>query len=734
MKRRTALSDRSFCALFASGLIAFAVASTAFAAQHEALDYPDTKRIDHVDDYHGTKIEDPYRWLEDDARESQDVADWVAAQNEVTFGYLQSLPERERIQSMLTELWDYEKFAPPFKRGGRYYFFKNDGLQNQYVLYTAKSLSEEPRVLLDPNTWSADGTVALGGTSFSDDGRYMAYAKSSAGSDWRIWHVRDLFTDKDLPEEVKWCKFTDASWTPDGKGFFYSRYDEPTESEFTSVNKFQKLYYHRAGTPQSDDVLVYHRPDEPDWGFGPTVTEDGRYLVITIWKGTGDKYRVMYRDLAEPYAMPVDLISEFESEYTFLGNDGPVFYFKTDLNAPRGRAIAIDTKNPQRENWREIIPQSEDTLRSVSLVGNQFVAGYLHDATTAVKLYDVAGNHVRDVELPGIGTAGGFGGKRTDTETFYSFSSFATPPSVYRFDVITGESTLLDRAQVAMNPDDYIVKQVFYNSKDGTRVPMFICHHKETQVDGNTPTLLYGYGGFNIPLTPGFSVTRLAWMKMGGVYAVANLRGGGEYGEEWHQAGTKLNKQNVFDDFIAAAEYLHEEGYTSPDKLAIQGGSNGGLLVGAVMTQRPDLFGVALPAVGVMDMLRFHKFTIGWAWVDDYGSADDPEEFEALRAYSPYHNMKQGVKYPATLVTTADTDDRVVPGHSFKFIAALQHAHKGDVPVLARIETRAGHGAGKPTSKIIEEAADVMAFTFHNLGVNPTLDEVPHEEESKGGR
>jgi len=713
--------------------LSFAVAAPV-AVHAQDVAYPDTARVEHVDDYHGTKVEDPYRWLEDDVRQSKDVADWVAAQNEVTFSYLQSLPDRDRIQSMLTELWDYEKFQAPFKVGGRYFFFKNDGLQNQFVLYTSASLDGERTVLLDPNTWSADGTIALAGMSFSDDGRYMAYAKSVAGSDWRVWHVRDLNTNTDLSDEIKWCKFTSAAWTTDGKGFFYSRYDAPTGSEFTSVNKFQKLYYHRLGTAQSEDVLVYHRPDEPDWGFGPTVTEDGRYLVITIWAGTGDKYRVMYRDLAEPYAMPVDLISEFENEYTFLGNDGPVFYFKTDVDAPRGRVIAIDTRNPAPANWREVIPQSADTLNGVGLVGNMFVANYLKDAITAVRLFDVSGKLVREVSFPGIGSAGGFGGKRTDTETFYSFSSFATPPSVYRYDMITGESTLLDRATVAMNPDEYVVKQVFYTSKDGTRVPMFICHHKSTTIDGNTPTLLYGYGGFNISLTPSFSVTRLAWMNMGGVYALANLRGGGEYGEEWHQAGTLLNKQNVFDDFISAAEYLQREGYTSPDRLAIQGGSNGGLLVGACMAQRPDLFAVALPAVGVMDMLRFHKFTIGWAWVDDYGSSDDPEQFKALLAYSPYHNLKKGTKYPATLVTTADTDDRVVPGHSFKFLAALQYAQSGDAPVLGRIETKAGHGAGKPTAKIIEEASDVMAFTFHNMGVKPKLQDGRHPEASPRGR
>ncbi len=482
------------------------------------------------------------------------------------------------------------------------------------------------------------------------------------------------------------------------------------------------MYYHRLGTPQSDDVLVYRRPDHPDWNFGANVTEDGRYLILTISKGTNHQYRITYKDLAEPYAMPVDLIEDFDNEYSFVGNDGPIFYFKTDLKAPRGRLIAIDTRKPARDNWKEIIPETKENLSGVGLVGNLFVAHYLKDAQTQIKLYGIDGAFVREVELPGIGSAGGFGGKRTDTETFYVFSSFATPPSIYRYDLITGKSKLVRRANVKFNPDDYEVKQVFYGSKDGTKVPMFITAKKGIQLDGSNPTLLYGYGGFNIPLTPGFDIRRVAWLELGGVYVQANLRGGGEYGKEWHEAGTKLRKQNVFDDFIAAAEWLIDNKYTRPDKLAIQGGSNGGLLVGAVMTQRPDLFGACLPAVGVMDMLRFHKFTAGRFWVDDYGSPDNPEEFKALYAYSPYHNLKKGTKYPATLVTTADTDDRVVPAHSFKFIAKLQYCQAGDAPVLARIETRAGHGAGKPTAKQIEEVADQWAFLVKNLNMKVPVD------------
>ena len=701
------------------GLLAAFSAANAMAQQGTKMTYPETRMVDQVDDYHGQSVKDPYRWLEDDVRESDDVADWVERQNKVTFGYLKQLPIRERIQERLTKLWDYEKFGSPFKRGGRYYFYKNDGLQNQSVLYQQDALDSEASVLIDPNKWSKDGTVALSGTAFSDDGRYIAYGVAEAGSDWRTWRIREIESGRVLEDEIKWVKFSSASWSRDGRGFFYGRFDEPEDGEaFQQLNLNQKVYYHRVGTPQSDDVLVYERPEQPEWGFGIDVSEDGRYLVLTVWKGTDDRYRVLYRDLAEPYAAPVELIDNFENEYSFVGNDGPIFYFKTDVEAPRKRVVAIDTRNPQRENWKELIPQADEAMQGVGLVGNMFVASYLKDARTQVKLFNLQGELVREVEFPGIGTASGFGGRRSDTETFYSFSSFNTPPSTYHYDLITGESRMLRRAEVDFAPDDFEVKQVFFKSKDGTRVPMFIAHKKGLKLDGSNPTLLYGYGGFNISLTPSFSISRLQWMEMGGVFAMANLRGGGEYGKEWHKAGTKLRKQNVFDDFIAAAEWLIENEYTNEKQIGIQGGSNGGLLVGAVMTQRPELFGACLPAVGVMDMLRFHKFTAGRFWVDDYGSADDHEEFEALLAYSPCHNVRKGVSYPPTLVTTADTDDRVVPGHSFKFAAALQAAQAGDNPVLIRIETRAGHGAGKPTAKIIEEVADQWAFLAENLGLD----------------
>jgi prolyl oligopeptidase len=708
---------RTLGALALLGALAAAV-----VAADAPLKYPETRRGDQVDVYHGTKVADPYRWLEEDVRKSEEVQKWVEAENEVTFAYLKAIPQREAIKKRLTELWNYARYTAPSKAGGHYFYSKNDGLQNQSVLYVTDRLGDEGRVLLDPNTWSKDGTVALSGLTESEDGKYLAYGVAEAGSDWQTWKVLDVATGKPLADEVRWVKYSGATWTPDGRGFFYGRYDEPKAGEkFVGLTFNQKLYYHRVGTPQGDDVLVYKRPDHPDWGFSAGVSEDGRWLVVAVHVGTDRRYRILYRDLSEPLATMTDLIDDFDNEYSFVGNDGPVFYFKTDYKAPRGRLIAIDTTKPARENWKEIIPQGQDNLSSVGLVGNLFVAHYLKDARTQVKLYAPDGSFVREVDLPGIGSAVGFGGKRSDTETFYTFSSFATPPSTYRYDLITGKSTLLRRADVKFNPDDYEVKQVFYASKDGTKVPMFITARKGTKLDGSNPTLLYAYGGFNISLTPRFSVAHLAWLELGGVFAQANLRGGGEYGQEWHKAGTKLHKQNVFDDFIAAAEYLIKEGYARTDKLAIQGGSNGGLLVGAVMTQRPDLFGACLPAVGVMDMLRFHKFTAGRFWTDDYGSADDPEEFKALYAYSPYHAiLKNGKrKYPATLVTTADHDDRVVPGHSFKFAAALQEMQAGPAPVLIRIETRAGHGAGKPTAKLIEETADEWAFLVKNLGVSP---------------
>jgi prolyl oligopeptidase len=667
-----------------------------------------------VDVYHGQAVPDPYRWLED--LDSEQTRAWVEAQNRLTFDYLQRIPARQRLLERLTQLWNYEKYSQPFKEGGRYFYFKNDGLQNQSVLYTQESLEAEARVLLDPNTLSEDGTVALSGIAISRDGRYLAYGLSRSGSDWQEWKVRDIETGEDLPDHLRWIKFSGASWTPDGQGFFYSRYDEPPPGrEYESANYFQKLYYHRLGTPQSEDLLVYHRPDQKEWGFAGGVTEDGNYLIISVWRGTDPKNLLFYKDLRDPNSPVVELIREFEAEYSFVGNDGSRFWLLTDLNAPRRRLVAIDLDNPGQV--QEVIPEAEETLQGVSLINNQFVAFYLKDAHTQIKTFALDGTYLGEIPLPGLGSASGFGGKRYDTETFYTFTSFTTPPTIYRYDFTTGRSTLFRQPQVDFDPQAYEVQQVFYPSKDGTRIPMFLVHRRGLARTGDHPTLLYGYGGFGISLTPSFSVGLVAWLEMGGVYAQPNLRGGGEYGEAWHQAGTKLNKQKVFDDFIAAAEWLVANGYTNPSKLAISGGSNGGLLVGACLTQRPDLFAAALPAVGVFDMLRFHKFTIGWAWISEYGSPEDPEEFKALYAYSPLHNLKPGTAYPATLITTADHDDRVVPAHSFKFAAALQAAQGGSQPILIRIDTKAGHGAGKPTTKLIEETADRWAFLVEVLGI-----------------
>lgn len=698
-------------------VVSAAVFCSAFADEKNLV-YPETKTVDQVDDFHGTSVDDPYRWLEDDVRESENVAAWVEAQNKLTFSYLKNLPGRDTIEKRMTELWNYEKISAPSKEGGRYYFFRNDGLQNQNVLYMQDTLEDEPKILIDPNTWSPDGTIALSGTEFSDDGKYAAYGIQDGGSDWRTWRIMDINSGKLLDDELKWIKFSGISWTPDSKGFFYSRYDEPAQgAAFQSLNLNQKVFYHTVGTAQSEDKLIYDRPDEPEWGFNAEVSEDGHYLVITVWKGTDDRYRVTIKDLRRPESEPIDLIDNFEFEYTFIGNDGTQLLFQTNKEAPKRRIIEIDLDQPAVDHWTEIVPETNNTLTAATIVDSSIIGQYLQDARTQVRVYGLNGKFISEIKFPGIGTAAGFEGHMNDLETFYSFSSFANPPSTYRYDTSTGESTLLRQASVDFNPDDYETKQIFYESKDGTKVPMFICHKKGLILDGNNPTLLYGYGGFNISLTPGFRVSRLTWMELGGVFAMPNLRGGGEYGEPWHRAGTKLQKQNVFDDFIAAAEWLIANKYTSSKKLAIQGGSNGGLLVGACMTQRPELFAACLPAVGVMDMLRFHQFTAGRFWVDDYGSADNPEEFKTLKAYSPYHNLEGGIQYPATLITTADTDDRVVPGHSFKFAAQLQASQSGTAPTLIRIETRAGHGSGKPTAKIIEEAADQWAFLAKNLGM-----------------
>jgi prolyl oligopeptidase len=646
--------------------------------------YPDSQRVDHVDLFHGEEVADPYRWLEE--LDSEQVQSWIAAQNELTFGYLAEIPARDSVRQRITELWNFEKYSVPFKSGGRIFYTMNDGLQNQGVLYWQESPDEEPRLLLDPNTLSEDGTVALADYAVSEDGRLLAYGLSASGSDWQEWRVREVDSGRDLDDHVQWVKFSSAAWTHDGRGFFYSRYDEPAEGvAYSGANYHQKLTYHRLGDPQSADELIYERPDHENWGFEPQVSDDGRYLVISVWQGTHRENGIFYKELDSDDSPVVELLNEFEAGYTFVGNDGPIFYFLTDLEAPNLRVIAIDVNQPDRARRQEIIAESRDVLEGASLVFDRFVASYLHDAHSLIKVFDREGQEVRQVELPGLGTVSGFSGRRDDAETFFSYTSFSTPESIYRYDVIAGRSEL------------------------------FLTFKKGLEPDKETPTLLYGYGGFNISLTPTFSIDHLAWMEMGGVFAQASLRGGGEYGKGWHEAGQKLKKQNVFDDFIAAAEWLIERGYTSTPKLAISGASNGGLLVGACMSQQPELFGACLVDVGVLDMLRFHKFTIGWAWVSDYGSPDDPEEFEALLAYSPYHNVRPGRAYPPTLVTTGDHDDRVFPGHSFKFAAALQAAQAGPAPALIRIETKAGHGAGKPTGKVIEAIADRWAFLVQAL-------------------
>ncbi len=689
-------------------------------AEPMSFDYPDSRPGDTVDTLHGVKVADPYRWLED--LNSEATAKWVAEQNEVTQEYLADIPGSEAISEHLTELWNYERFGLPFREGDRYFFSKNDGLQNQSVLYTTRSLAEEGRILLDPNTLSGDGTVALSDYSISPDGKLMAYSLSQSGSDWVEWKVRDIESGEDLSDHLKWSKFSGADWSKDSKGFYYGRFAEPEEGdEYTAKNTDKKIYYHRIGEPQENDTLVYERPDQPLWGLNAGVTEDGRYLVFYVSQGTDTKNGLFYQSLTEPDAEVVELFADFDASYSYVTNLGETFLIRTDLDAPRQKVVAVDLKNPEPENWKMVIPESEATLRSVSHVGELLIANYMKDAHSQILRFAEDGRALGEVELPGLGSAGGFRGKADAKETFYAYSSFTDPGTIFRYDISSNQSVVYQRPESKFDPDDYETKQVFYQSKDGTRVPMFIVYKKGLERNGQNPTYLYAYGGFNISLTPGYSPVTMTWLDMGGVYASPNLRGGGEYGEEWHQAGMKLKKQNVFDDFIAAAEYLIAENYTSPPKLAIAGGSNGGLLVGACMVQRPELFGACLPAVGVMDMLRFHKFTIGWAWQAEYGSPDEVEEFKALKAYSPYHNLEDGTTYPATMVTTSDHDDRVVPSHSFKFAAALQAANKGPEPMLIRIETKSGHGAGTPTSKRIEQATDKFTFLSRELDFEVNL-------------
>ena len=705
-------------------ILSVLLSATAIA---QTMSTPPTRKSDHVDTYHGVKVADPYRWLEDD--NSEETKAWVKAQNTVTDKYLASLPQREPVKKLYKELLNFERFGTPFKEGGRYFYTRNDGLQQQAVLYMVKSLSDTPTVALDPNTLSKDGTVATTGTVVSRDGKYLAYGIASGGSDWQEWKVRDLATGKDLPDLIKWVKFSTAEWTPDGRGFFYARYDEPLAGKaLTDSNYFQKLYYHRLGTEQARDVLVFENKQQKEWRFGASATDDGKNLLISVRKDTGRKNGLLWLPLknggyavAANKLVPTPITMEFDAEFTPVGTSGNTLWIKTDLDAPKGRIIAINLTQPARVNWKTIVAVRDEALTVASAVGGHLFVQYLKDAAAEIREHTSDGKFIRAVALPGVGTAGGFGGRFTQNETFFSYQNLTTPGEIYSYDIKSGKSTLFKRPKTAFNADNFETRQVFITSKDGTKVPIFIAHKKGVKLDGSNATILYGYGGFNVNETPTYRVTAAVWLQMGGIYVTASLRGGGEYGADWHEAGTKLKKQNVFDDFIASAEWLIANKYTSPAKLAINGGSNGGLLVGAVLNQRPELFAAAVPQVGVMDMLRFHKFTIGWAWVSDYGSSDNADEFKALYAYSPLHNVKRGTPYPPTLVMTADHDDRVVPAHSFKYVAEMQDAASApdaagvSGPILARIETQAGHGAGTPTSKTIGERGDLLAFVANAL-------------------
>jgi prolyl oligopeptidase len=693
--------------------------------------YPEARKVDVVDYYHGVKVADPYRWLED--LDAEETAAWIRAENEVTFSYLEAIPGRERIAKRLTELWNYPKRTVPYHVGGRWVFGKNDGLQNQDVLYAQGSLADEPQLLLDPNTLSADGTVALANLSFSADGRYMMYGTSESGSDWQTLRVRDLSTGQDLPDELKWIKFAATAWTADGGGFFYARFGKPKpDAAYEDENKNQKLFYHTIGEPQKEDQLVYERSDDPELGFDPLATEDGRYLILTVSKGTDPQVGVYYIDLSTKPWRIVRLLDGFDAMYSFLGNIGPEFYFLTDRGAPNGRVVAISLDRPEPSSWREVVPEGDAILESGKIIAGRLVLRALADVKARLTIHELTGRLVGEVPLPvpgslgvrgvrALGYMGALSGRQDDTEMFYGFTSFTYPATIYRYDFAAGRAEVYWAPNVAFDPSPYETRQVFYPSKDGTRIPMFIVCRKDIVLDGSNPTHIYAYGGFNINETPYFSVANVVWLEMGGVYAQPNLRGGGEYGERWHEAGILDKKQNGIDDFIAAAEYLIAAGYTNPKKLSIEGASNGGLMTGACLTQRPDLFGGVLVDVGVLDMLRYHMWTIGWAWASDYGRSDNPAEFGFLYKYSPLHNVKRGTEYPATLILTADHDDRVVPSHSFKFAAALQEAQGGDEPVLIRVDVKAGHGSDKPTAKRIEEQADAWAFLAKALGMDVKL-------------
>jgi len=679
------------------------------------LKYPDTQKGTVVEDYFGTAVADPYRWLEDD--NSAETKDWVRRQNEVTFSYLDKIPYRSAIEKRLTEIWNYEKYSTPFKESGKYYFFKNDGLQNHSVLYVQDDLDAEPSVVLDPNTFSEDGTTSLAGFSFSKDGRYLAYGVSEGGSDWRTAMVKDLKTGKTLDDKLQWIKFSSMAWK--GNGFYYARYNEPEEGgALSDKTDLHQVYYHKVGTTQADDKLIHKDEENPERNFNINTTEDERFETLYASESTSGN-ALFFKDTKKGDAKFRPIVETFDHDFWVMDNFGDQLVVMTNHEAPNMRVLLIDSNNPSEKNWKELIPEDEKKLESISLIGGKMLARYIQDASSLVKIFSEKGVYEGDLKLPGIGTVSGFSGKREESTAFYSFTSFTQPSAKYKYDVATGKTELFKASKIDFNPDDYVTKQVFYDSKDGTKIPMFITHKKGIKLDGNNPTILYGYGGFDISILPSFSIGNIILYENGGIYAVANIRGGGEYGKKWHEAGTKLKKQNVFDDFISAGEYLIANNYTSKEKLAIEGRSNGGLLVGACMQQRPDLFKVAIPGVGVMDMLRYHKFTIGKFWAGDYGTSEESEEqFRNLLGYSPVHNIKAGTAYPATLVITADHDDRVVPAHSFKFAAALQDGHQGENPVLIRIDVNAGHGAGKSTEQTIAERADILSFMFYNFGMN----------------
>ncbi len=688
-----------------------------FSCTQSGLDYPETRMSDQTDDYFGTEVADPYRWLEDD--NSEETTEWVKVQNLVTFSYLEKIPFREKVKERLTEVWNYPRISAPWKDGGYYFFTKNDGLQNQSVYYMQKDLESEPELFIDPNKLSEDGTVALTNFTLSKDGKYFGYGISRGGSDWRELYVRDMATGEDMDDHIMWAKFSGISWYKNG--FFYSRYPEPKEGNvLKGENKNNKVYYHLVGTNQEKDRLVYEDPDHSEWGFYVSVTEDQKYLVLSTTESTSGN-ALAFKESENESKEFVKIVSNFDNNYRILDHVNGNLLVITDYQASNYKLIAIDVNNPAEENWKDLIPEKTDmVLQGVTIGGDKLIVTYLKDAHSLVEIYNINGEFLYELELPALGSLRGFSAKKGETTAFYTFTSFTYPPVVYKYDIRNNKSEVYRTTELDFVSEDYMTEQVFYESKDGTKIPMFIVHKKGIEMDGNNPVLLYGYGGFNISITPGFSTSRIIWLENGGVYAIANIRGGGEYGEKWHKAGIKMNKQNVFDDFIFAAKYLINENYTSPGKLAIKGASNGGLLVGAVANQAPELFSVALPAVGVMDMLRYHKFTIGRYWATDYGTSEDSEEmFKYLYAYSPLHSIKEGMEYPAVMVTTADHDDRVVPAHSFKYMSTLQEKYNGKNPVLIRIETKAGHGGGKPTSKRIEEAADIWSFIFYNMGLIP---------------